>query len=216
MAIAAAVQYKVKFHIDNNPSSVGFNKNIIFDNINVTNFNDGSYATHTDPTAPLVTIKVGNEPTTNLDSFDVTTAYPQAYTLGDPKLMTIAGQIQTAFALVQSVINAVPYIGFPGGGPQPVILTLSAITTAGVNYPNGTFNNIKLTGGSGYGATANITVAAGVVTVVTLINPGVLYNVSDVLSADLKLTGTTYPAITGSGFTITVATVGSNLTNTLY
>jgi hypothetical protein len=216
MAIAAPVKYTVRFHVDTNPASAGFDKNIIFDGIDVENFNDGSFATHVDPTAAVVTIEVGNEPTVNQDSFAVITAYPQAYASGDPKAMTVAGHVQTAFALVQAIINAVPFVGFPGGGPEPVILTLSAITTPGTGYPDGTFYNVPLTGGSGYRAKATITVAGGAVTVCTLTDPGVLYVAGDVLSANLGVSGNTYPAVPGSGFTITVATVGSNLTNTLY
>lgn len=68
------------------------------------------------------------------------------------------------------------------------MLTSSAILTGVVGIPgaggiDGTYNNVALTGGSGTGATANITVAGGVVTVVDIVNPGYNYVVGDVLSA---------------------------------
>ena len=53
---------------------------------------------------------------------------------------------------------------------------------AGYTTP-GTYNGVALTGGHGSGATANIVVAGGVVTSVTLVNPGDFYAVEDFLSA---------------------------------
>lgn len=70
-----------------------------------------------------------------------------------------------------------------------------SLTDAGTGYTNGTYNSQALTGGSGTGATANITVAGGVVTVVTIFDKGVNYEVGDTLSASL-------PA--GADFEITV------------
>jgi len=63
------------------------------------------------------------------------------------------------------------------------IETLGAITP-GAGYADGVYSDVPLTGGSGGGATADITVAAGAVTVVTLVEPGAAYEVGDVLSAD--------------------------------
>lgn len=89
------------------------------------------------------------------------------------------------------------------------MLTSTAIATgtisaAGAAYTNGTYNNIALTGGSGTGATANITVAGNAVTVVTLVEAGMNYLVSDVLSALAANIGGT-----GAGFTYTVQTTAS-------
>lgn len=63
------------------------------------------------------------------------------------------------------------------------IKTLGAIT-AGSGYSDGSYTDVPLTGGHGAGATADITVAGGVVTVVTLVLGGAGYWVSDTLSAD--------------------------------
>jgi hypothetical protein len=74
----------------------------------------------------------------------------------------------------------------------------TSITNAGSAYTNGTYTGVALTGGNGTGATANITVAGNVVTVVTIATRGVNYSVADVLTA-------TIPG--GSGFQLTVDTL---------
>lgn len=81
---------------------------------------------------------------------------------------------------------------------QSAIAT-GAITTAGSAYTNGTYSNVPLTGGAGSGATANITVAGGVVTAVTLVNPGVNYILHNVLSVNAANVGGT-----GTGFSWTI------------
>jgi len=79
------------------------------------------------------------------------------------------------------------------------ILT-ATITNAGSAYTNGTYNNTVLTGGSGTGATANITVAGNVVTAVVINGHGINYVVGNTLSATIA---------GGSGFVLTVATLMS-------
>ena len=74
------------------------------------------------------------------------------------------------------------------------VLTAS-VTSAGSAYTNGTYKFKTLTGGTGAGATANITVAGNVVTACVIQNRGTGYVVGDVLSA--TITG-------GSGFQLTV------------
>jgi hypothetical protein len=69
----------------------------------------------------------------------------------------------------------------------------------GTGYTNGTYTNVALSGGTGYGATANITVAGGIVTAATLNRGGQWYLVGDVLSC--RLIGA------GSNFSVTVATI---------
>jgi hypothetical protein len=72
--------------------------------------------------------------------------------------------------------------------------------TAGSGYTNGTYTGVALSGGSGYGATATITVAGGIVTAVSAVRAGQWYLVGDVLSC--LLIGA------GSNFALPVATVG--------
>lgn len=83
---------------------------------------------------------------------------------------------------------------------QGKILTLNTLV-AGSSYTDGSYTGVDLTGGTGTGATADITVAGNVVTVVTLVNGGAGYDVGEVLSADAADIGGT-----GTGFSITVAT----------
>jgi len=62
----------------------------------------------------------------------------------------------------------------------------------GSGYTNGTYTNVALSGGSGYGATANITVSGGAVTAATLVRGGQWYIVGDSLSCDLIGAGTAF------------------------
>jgi hypothetical protein len=68
----------------------------------------------------------------------------------------------------------------------------------GTGYTDGTYTNVALSGGSGYGATATITVASGAVTAATLVRGGQWYTTSDTLSC--ALIGA------GSNFALPVAT----------
>lgn len=72
----------------------------------------------------------------------------------------------------------------------------------GSGYTNGTYDNVSLTGGTGTGAKANITVTAGVATITYLNNFGSGYTHNDVLTA-------TIPA--GTGFSITVDIIVANI-----
>jgi hypothetical protein len=86
------------------------------------------------------------------------------------------------------------------------IATLGAIT-AGTLYTNGSYTNVPLTGGTGSGATANITVSGGGVTAVTLVNRGTGYTAADSLSASAANIGGT-----GSGFAVAVSTLTQQIT----
>jgi hypothetical protein len=81
------------------------------------------------------------------------------------------------------------------------VKTLGAIT-AGSGYVDNTYTDVPLTGGSGAGAEADITVSGGVVTAVTLTAVGAGYAVNDALSADNADLGGT-----GSGFSIPVTAI---------
>lgn len=78
---------------------------------------------------------------------------------------------------------------------------LGAIT-AGTLYTNGVYPNVPLTGGTGSGATANITVSGAGVTAVALVKPGTGYTVADSLSAAAANIGGT-----GSGFAVAVSAI---------
>lgn len=73
----------------------------------------------------------------------------------------------------------------------------------GSGYTNGSYSGVPLTGGSGSGATADITVSGTSVTSVTLVNTGNGYEAGDQLSAsDANLGGGG-----GSGFSIDVSAI---------
>lgn len=74
--------------------------------------------------------------------------------------------------------------------------------TPGSGYVNGSYINVPLTGGAGNSALANITVAGGVVTAVTIIATGFQYKAGDVLHAS-----NTFLGGTGTGFGIVVSTI---------
>lgn len=81
------------------------------------------------------------------------------------------------------------------------IAVLGAIT-AGTLYTAGTYTSVPLTGGTGSGAQATVTVAAGGVTAVTLTKAGTGYTAADALSATAASLGGT-----GSGFSIPVSSI---------
>jgi hypothetical protein len=80
-----------------------------------------------------------------------------------------------------------------------------AITSAGSLYTNGSYYDVPLTGGSGSGITANITVSGQLVTSVTVKNPGNFYVVGDLLSCS-----NTYIGGSGSGFSYYVNTIDNS------
>ena len=82
------------------------------------------------------------------------------------------------------------YLAVPATNARPI--TSFGAITGGSLYTAGTYNNVALTGGTGTGATANITVSgAGAVTTVTLVSGGIGYNVGDSLSAPAASIGGT-------------------------
>jgi hypothetical protein len=96
---------------------------------------------------------------------------------------------------------------YPVSIVQAVIASFGAVT-GGSGYTNGLYYNVQLTGGSGSGAYADITVSGGVVTTVVIRNGGCLYKVGNALSAAVADIGGT-----GTGFSVPVATV-TNVTGT--
>jgi len=72
--------------------------------------------------------------------------------------------------------------------------------SGGSSYTSGTYRNLALTGGHGTGATADIVVTAGIVTLVSMRNKGTNYLVTDVLGAAIP---------SGSGLQIIVNTLQS-------
>jgi hypothetical protein len=90
-------------------------------------------------------------------------------------------------------VNASTEINAVGG------VNTFTITAAGSGYVNAVYSAVPLTGGTGTLASANITVAGGVVTAVTIYNRGTDYSTGDFLSASNTNLGGS-----GSGFQIEV------------
>jgi hypothetical protein len=99
------------------------------------------------------------------------------------------------------------YYYYPVSIVQGAVAT-GTVTNAGSLYNNGTYVNIPLTGGSGSGATADITISGQAVTSITIKNAGNFYVVGDTLSFSNIYTGSA-----GSGFVYTIATI-DNATGT--
>jgi hypothetical protein len=98
--------------------------------------------------------------------------------------------------------------------PVPGVVTIVSFT-AGSGYTNGNYVNLPLTGGTGSGATATVTVAAGAITSVTIVNGGAGYVVGDVLSLNTAyLTSTGVPGTTSLTVT-SVQTTNSSGTSWL-
>jgi hypothetical protein len=88
----------------------------------------------------------------------------------------------------QSYSTELHYFYYPISIVQGQLTTTTAIVPGSV-YTDGTYYNVALTGGSGSGAIATITVYQGGVTSVQITNGGSLYIIGDVVSADASSIG---------------------------
>jgi hypothetical protein len=93
------------------------------------------------------------------------------------------------------------YYHYPESIVQSPVATIGAIT-GGSAYTAGTYFNVPLTGSTGSGALATITVSGGAVTAVTITNGGLYYTAGGSLSAAAANIGGT-----GSGFSVLISTV---------
>jgi hypothetical protein len=115
----------------------------------------------------------------------------------------------------QSESFLVPAIqAIAGGTYDPTVGgTLGPVSTftfvGGSGYSNGTYTNVSVTGGTGYGATFDLTVAGGIVTGCTLNKAGWGYTVGD----SLTVAGITLGA--GTLFAITLTAVDTSPTGSL-
>lgn len=133
----------------------------------------------------------------NLASLPYCFFYDAAYPLGNVFAWPIPNSNYEIHLIVKN------QIGFSTG------VASGQIVTAGAGYVDGIYVGVPLTGGAGTGATADITVTAGAVAIVTLGNPGNDYAVNNTLSADAANLGGA-----GAGFTWKVLTTAATLDST--
>ena len=152
----------------------------------------------------------------NKDVNFIREAYPSPTSTGLPKYYALFGSQYSNANELSFIVGPTPNVGYnvelhyfyyPVSIVQGAISLVGAIT-GGSLYTNGNYSNVPLTGGSGSGATANITVSGQVVTSVTIKNNGNFYVAGDVLSCS-----NIYIGGSGSGFSIPV-TVINNATGT--
>jgi hypothetical protein len=149
----------------------------------------------------------------NKDVNYIRQAYPQPTDTGEPKYYALFGPQYTLTNELSFILGPTPdasynvemhYFYYPISIVQGAIT--SGTITAGSGYINNLYSNVPITGGSGNGATANITVSGNVVTNVRFNNLGNFYVVGDVVSAStINLGGT------GSGFQFTITAVDNTL-----
>lgn len=153
----------------------------------------------------------------NKDVNYIRQAFPNPTDTGTPTHYALFGSQYSATNELSLIMGPTPddsynaelhYFYYPPTIVQGQI-TLIAITTAGTLYVPGTYENVSLTGGSGSGATATITVnSSGVVSSVSLTDGGQFYVVGNTLSATASSLGGA-----GSGLVIAVNAI-SNTTGT--
>ena len=153
----------------------------------------------------------------NKDVNFIREAFPSSSMLGIPYYYALFGSQLNNVNEMSLILGPTPdqnysvelhYFYYPPTIVQGQISTLGTFS-GGSGYTPGIYTNVPLTGGSGSGATATISVVGTAVTGVTLNNGGNFYVVGDTLSFAASSIG----AGTGSGFSITVASV-SNATGT--
>jgi len=149
----------------------------------------------------------------NKDVNFIREAYPNtnaAYN-GLPKYYALFGPQYTLSNELSAIMGPTPdanytvelhYFFYPASIVQGGVSTYTTLV-GGALYTTGVYSNVALTGGSGTGATATITVVSQVITGVTITNPGSFYVVGDILSISAASIG----AGTGAGFSITVSDV---------
>lgn len=123
----------------------------------------------------------------------------------NPKYLQKVYKVETCVPQ-QSIIS----IGHTPGTTGNIVATVAPFVAGTETYVDGSYTNIILTGGTGSGALANVTVLGGVVTAVTIVNGGINYTPGDVLtlsSAAIATAGSLTELVAGTSTTATVATV---------
>jgi len=118
-----------------------------------------------------------------------------------PQILTIDANGHAPKPTDLFFVDSLSHIMYENGG------AINGSITAGTAYTNGVYTGIPLTGGSGTGAIATITIAGNLVTQVRVTTNGTGYKPGDTLSALAANIGGT-----GSGFSYYVLSVGTTPT----
>jgi len=146
----------------------------------------------------------------NKDVNFIRQAYPTANDTALPRYYALFGPRSDNAAELTFILGPTPdsayytelhYYFYPESIVQSPVATLGAIT-GGSAYTAGTYFDVPLTGGTGSGALATITVSGGAVTAVTITNGGLQYTAGGSLTAAATDIGGT-----GSGFSVVIGTV---------
>ena len=149
----------------------------------------------------------------NKDVNFIRQSYPQPTDTGLPRYYSLFGSQYTDPNELSFLLGPTPdssysvelhYFYYPISIVQGAIN--NGTITPGFGYANGLYSNVPLTGGSGSGATANITIAGNLVTNVTLNSKGNFYAVGDILTTPIIYIGGI-----GSGFQYTLTAVDNTL-----
>jgi len=149
----------------------------------------------------------------NKDVNFIREAYPTPTSTGVPKYYALFGPQYTLTNELSFILGPTPDASYNVEMHYfyyPISIVQGAVTSGtiepGSGYINNLYSNVPITGGSGNGATANITVSGNVVTNVRFNNLGNFYVVGDVVSASTSSLGGT-----GSGFQFTITAVDNTL-----
>jgi len=153
----------------------------------------------------------------NKDVNFIREAYPSPTSTGAPKYYALFGPTVSSGVIsneLSFLIGPTPdasyavelhYYYYPASIIQGAISTIQ-ITTTGSSLTPGVYYNINLTGGTGNSAKGTVIVSAsGLVTSITITNPGAYYIVNDVLTASLTDIGST-----GTAFTATITAINNS------
>jgi hypothetical protein len=152
----------------------------------------------------------------NKDVNYIRQVYPSTTSTGIPKYYALFGPTTTAGGAaitneLSFILGPTPddaytvelhFYYYPDSIVRGRIASLGAITP-GSSYSDGVYYDVPLTGGSGTGAQATITVSSNQVVSATITAPGVGYATTDVLSAGSVI------GLSGSGFSVPVNTVNN-------
>jgi hypothetical protein len=149
----------------------------------------------------------------NKDVNFIRASYPNPVETGLPKYYSLFGTRTSDSNELSFILGPTPnssysaelhYFYYPVSIVQGVITNFATVN-GGSLYNNGTYFNVRLVGGSGNGALANITVSSGSVSNITITDGGSLYVLNDILTANnLDIGGS------GSGFSAVVTSINNS------